>query len=123
MDCVAICPPRIGQEAARFGLERLADWREQNRRTMNERLELFRNELRERAPAWQIAASGAYFAYLRHPFGESSRDVARRLAQQHGILCLAGEMFGPGQEAFLRVAFANLDSKRIPELVSRLAAS
>ena len=32
MDCVAICAPNIGQEAALFGLQRLAGWREEKRR-------------------------------------------------------------------------------------------
>ncbi|HVS12390.1 MAG TPA: aminotransferase [Thermoanaerobaculia bacterium] len=125
MDCVAICPPRLGQEAALFGLERLDGWREENRREMSGRVEVFRRRLDEESQArFEVAAAGAYFAYLRHPFsGEGSRTVARRLAREQGLLTLAGEMFGPGQERFLRVALANLAADRIPALVGRLAAS
>jgi hypothetical protein len=31
-------------------------------------------------------------------------------------------MFGPGQEEFLRVAFANVDAAAMPALAERLAA-
>jgi aspartate/methionine/tyrosine aminotransferase len=125
MDCVAICPPRLGQEAALFGLERLEAWRERNRLELTGRVDVFRRLLGEEPEArFGIAAAGAYFAYLRHPFaGEGSRSVARRLAREHGVLALAGEMFGPGQEPYLRVALANLPAERIPALVRRLAAA
>ena len=32
-------------------------------------------------------------------------------------------MFGPGQDEFLRFAFANLDAEWMPELARRLVAS
>ena len=122
MDCVAICPPRLGQEAALFGLERLGEWREENRLRMNRRVQAFRQALAAlEHGSFEVVAAGAYFAYLRHPFtGQSSRDVARRLARDHGVLTLAGDMFGPGQGAFLRVALANLSADRVAELVQRL---
>ena len=34
-----------------------------------------------------------------------------------------GAMFGPGQEAYLRFAFANLEAELMPALVERLVAS
>src|SRR5262249_21239605 len=37
MDCIAICAPRIGQEAALYGLEHLAGWRAEKRDLMAER--------------------------------------------------------------------------------------
>ena len=33
-----------------------------------------------------------------------------------------GSMFGPGQEAFLRLAFANAEADVMPALAERLAA-
>lgn len=123
-DCVTICPPRPAQQAAGFGMTRLGPWVEANRRLMNGRVERFRSEMARSDTGYEIAAAGAYFAYVRHPFGgEPGRDVAKRLLGQHGVLSLAGEMFGPEQESYLRLAFANLDDERIPELVARLAAS
>lgn len=123
-DCVTICPPHPAQIAALFGLRNLDAWREEKRRMMAERLATLRavfagNELR-----YELLSAGAYFAYVRHPFaGESATDVARRLARDHGVLCLPGPIFGPGQEDSLRVAFANLEAARMPELGRRLLAS
>jgi aspartate/methionine/tyrosine aminotransferase len=124
MDCVAICPPRLGQEAALFGLRQLQGWVAENRQKMAARLQLFRGELDAReSPGWKIASSGAYFAYVAHPFSEhSSRQVAQHLARHCGVLSLAGAMFGPGQERYLRVAFANLASERIAPLVQRMTS-
>ncbi len=34
-------------------------------------------------------------------------EVAKRLAQEQNLLILPGTMFGPDQEDYLRVAFAN----------------
>lgn len=121
-DCVTICPPLPGQEAALYGMTHLGDWVAANRELMSGRVAKFRAEMREVDTGYTIESAGAYFAYVRHPYdGEPSRTVARRLADDHNILALAGEMFGPGQESFLRLAFANLDDHVIPELVARLA--
>ncbi len=122
-DCVTICPARVSQEAARFGMEHLGPWVEANRQVMNRRVATFRTEMERAATGYQLEAAGAYFAYVRHPFRDrSGREVARMLLESQGVLSLAGEMFGPGQESYLRLAFANLDDDRIPELVARLAA-
>ncbi|MGA8260276.1 MAG: aminotransferase [Arenicellales bacterium] len=123
-DCVAICAPRPGQVAALFGLENLDAWREDKRRMMAARLAALREAFADAALRYELVSSGAYFAYLRHPFtGEKAADVARRLAREHGVLCLPGPMFGPDQEDNLRVAFANLGAERMPELAGRLLAS
>ncbi len=39
------------------------------------------------------------------------------------MLCLPGSFFGPRQDEYLRLAFANVDSERFEELVDRLLAS
>ena len=73
---------------------------------------------------YELVDSGAYFAYVRHPFaGRTAQWVARMLADRHNLLCLPGSMFGPGQDAYLRLAFANLESASIPALLERLQAS
>ena len=123
-DCVAICAPHPGQVAALFGLEHLDVWREDKRTMMAERLAALRETFADEALRYELVSSGAYFAYLRHPFaGENAAAVARRLAREHGVICLPGPMFGPDQEDSLRVAFANLDAGRMPELAARLLAS
>ena len=122
IDCVTICPTFLGQEAALFGLENLGPWVESTRRNFAMRLERFRMLLEDGNNPWTVASAGAFFAWLQHPFVElDSRDVAQRLAREQGVLALAGSMFGPGQEAFLRLSFANLPEERLGELTSRLA--
>lgn len=124
MDCVAICAPNIGQEAALFGLQRLMGWREAKRRMMLERLEALRLAFQANALQYQLISAGAFFAWVRHPFtGEPAAAVARRLADRHNLLCLPGTIFGPGQEGALRLAFANLPAERMNEVAARLIAS
>jgi aspartate/methionine/tyrosine aminotransferase len=122
MDCVAICAPRVGQEAAHFGLGNLADWRRGNTVMMRDRraalLDAFgRNDL-----GYELITAGAYFAYLKHPHRRrKANEVARRLAERRNLLALPGSVFGPSQEDFLRVAFANVDATLMPEIAARLA--
>jgi hypothetical protein len=124
MDCVAICAARIGQEAALYGLEHLAGWREDNRILMRDRVTALRAAFRDNNIGYELVSAGAYFAYLRHPFrGETARNVARRLAEEENMLCLPGSMFGDGQEDYLRFAFANVAAETMPEIASRLASS
>ncbi len=124
MDCVAICPPVLGQEAARFGLLNLGNWRDDKSRLLAERLAQFAVALRDSDGGFRLRAAGAFFAWLEHPFNRPSREVARYLAQRRGVLALAGSMFGPPGETtldrHLRLSFANLDASHYPELVSRL---
>ncbi len=121
-DCVALCPSHIGQLAANFCLEHLDDWKQEYRRTVRDRVAYAAGRIREANTGFEVASYGGYFVYLRHPFTDrSSASVGRSLAEDHGILCLAGSMFGPGQDRYLRLAFANVDLPAIDELVERLA--
>ncbi len=124
LDCMAICPPHITQRAVLFGLQHLQAWKQGKRALMAERLAALRESFGQNFHSYQLVSSGAYFAYIRHPFhGTSSRDVARRLAVKHDVLCLPGSMFGPGQDAYLRLAFANVGVEKIPLIAERLAES
>ncbi|MGK9232168.1 aminotransferase [Inquilinus limosus] len=123
MDCVAICAPRIGQEAALFGLEQIGGWVRANTASMRERATVFRAALSQ-LEGWRLVSLGAFFAYLKHPFpGRDAVAVARGLALEHNLLTLPGSMFGPGQDRFLRVAFANVGSDVAPIVADRLAAA
>lgn len=123
MDCVAICAPRLGQIAARRGLEALADWRGGNTRLMRDRLVALQKAFSRNDLGYEVVSAGAYFAYVKHPHkGRNATDVAKRLADQQNLLALPGSMFGPGQEDFLRVAFANVEADKMPEIAARLAA-
>jgi aspartate/methionine/tyrosine aminotransferase len=71
---------------------------------------------------WRLHSLGAYFAYLEHPHRDrSGATVARELARERGVLCLPGAYFGPDQDRFLRVAFANVDIAAIRQIRERLA--
>jgi aspartate/methionine/tyrosine aminotransferase len=73
---------------------------------------------------YHLQSSGAYFAYVRHPFpGTPAKAVAMRLAADHDVLCLPGSMFGPDQEDYLRFAFANAEASKMESLVDRLMES
>ena len=123
-DCVAICAPAIGQRAALFGIEHLSRWRRDKRALMENRVSALHQAFRRNDLDYELVSAGAYFAYLRHPFGDApSADVARRLADDHNVLCMPGGMFGPDQEPYLRFAFANLEADRMEALAERLVAS
>jgi aspartate/methionine/tyrosine aminotransferase len=122
MDTIAICAPRIGQAAATHGLRALGAWRCGNNTMMRERLAALRAAFRRNDVGYELVSSGAYFAYVRHPFdGRPATLVARRLADSQNILCLPGTMFGQGQDAFLRFAFANVPADAMPAIAERLA--
>jgi aspartate/methionine/tyrosine aminotransferase len=74
---------------------------------------------------WKLLGLGGYFAYMQHPFAESSADLGPRMVRDAGILCLPGTMFcpdtDPSGQRQLRIAFANLDAPGIGVLFDRLA--
>ncbi|MBL6457979.1 aminotransferase [Belnapia sp. T6] len=119
MDCVQICANRPAQAAVAWGIEALAGWRAAKRAEMAERAEAMRAVF-DRLPGWRLEALGAYFAYVRHPFGVTSAwEVARTMAAGHGLMALPGPAFA-GEEAHLRIAFANIDLATIRALEPRL---
>ena len=120
-DTMAVCQPRITQEAIKFGVQHLDGWVEENRIMMEARHGSFCEHFTTPDNPFRIVASGAFFAWVRHPCtGSSGRTVAKRLVDEQGVLTLPGEVFGPGLEQYLRLAFGNITKKSIPEAVSRL---
>ncbi len=120
MDNLQICAPRAAQVALAECLPALDDWRAGNRLEINQRAVALREAL-STLPNWRIDAMGAYFAYVRHPWPEhSSIDVAERLAREKGIITLPGAFFGPGQDHYLRIAFANVTADVMGILAQRL---
>ena len=120
MDCVSICPPRLGQEAALYGLRKLLPWARQNTQGLKARADLLEAGL-QRSNRWRLVSIGAYFAYVEHPFaGQRSTDVSKRLADEENLLTIPGDMFGAGQERFVRFAFANVTDDKIPTVLERI---
>ncbi len=127
LDTVTICPNQLGQRAALWGMQNLAEW------LAAERLEILdrRAAIEENFPllaekGWELLGCGAYFAYVRHPFEMSSADLAPLLVKEAGVLLLPGTMFMPadlpGGESQLRIAFANIDRAGIGTLFNRLSS-
>lgn len=119
-DTMAVCQPRITQQAVRYGAEALDGWVAANREMMRRRHDSFREEFLRPGNPFTLAASGGFFAWVRHPFpGRSGRQVARALADEANLICLPGEVFGPGYEGYLRLAFGNIREEEIPAAVAR----
>ncbi|MGP9821210.1 aminotransferase [Salinarimonas sp. NSM] len=122
LDNVQICPARAGQAAVAWAIAALRPWREEARATLEGRAAAFAAALAP-LPGWEIASIGPYFAYVRHDRpGTPAAEVARALARERGVLMLPGSYFGPGQEDYLRVAFANVDGARLAMVGERLGA-
>ncbi|WP_042250355.1 aminotransferase [Paracoccus sp. PAMC 22219] len=124
LDTVAISPSQLGQIGAVWGMENLQDW------LAGERAEILARRAAAAAalgalPGWTLKSAGAYFAWVEHPFDESSADLARRMVRDAGVLALPGTMFTPDGDAsggrHLRIAFANVDADGIAALAVRLA--
>jgi aspartate/methionine/tyrosine aminotransferase len=136
VDNVQICAPR-GVQAALTPLLGDADvlaWQLSNRLRMSARRAAFVDAMGQAdvlGDGWEVVASGAYFAYVKHPFiagttttTVSSHTVACTLALERGVLTLPGSVFGgkhpPSQDGFLRFAFANVEEEVLQTLPARL---
>jgi aspartate/methionine/tyrosine aminotransferase len=124
LDTVAICPNQLGQHAALWGMQNLGRWLAGERDEILARRAAVEDGIIA-LPGWEIAGAGAYFAYVRHPFDESSASLARRMVDDIAVLALPGTMFTPDDDpagaAHLRIAFANIDRDGIATLMERLA--
>lgn len=125
LDTVAICPGQLGQIAALWGMCNLRDW------VAGERAEILSRRAAMTAglaalPGWTTLGCGAYFAYVTHPSPLPAPDFAKRLVAEASVLLLPGTMFMPATDPAgarqLRIAFANIDTTGIAELMRRLAA-
>lgn len=125
LDTVAICPGQLGQIAALWGMRNLRDW------VAGERAEILSRRAAITAgldalPGWTTLGCGAYFAYVTHPSPLPAPDFAKRLVTEASVLLLPGTMFMPATDPagarHLRIAFANIDTAGIAELMRRLAA-
>ena len=121
MDCAAICAPKLAQRSALYALMHLHDWREEKKQLMNLRAESFRRYFQENNRSrFRLSTLGPCFAYIRHSeVGKTAYEVAKKLALNENLLLLPGSMFGPDQDSFLRIAFANVEIERFPEMMTR----
>ncbi len=122
VDCVAICAPRIGQEAALAGLRHATEWRGEQAARIGARQRHFEAAMSGNPGGYELVSSGAYFGWVRHPFSDrATLDVVADLLHTRDVLVIPGTAFTPSDERMLRFSFANLDEAEIDELVLRLA--
>jgi aspartate/methionine/tyrosine aminotransferase len=123
MDTLQICAPRIPQLVLPWAIDALRNWREENRQEIARRAAAFTGAV-DALDGWSIGSIGAYFAYVAHPFRDRGDvEICEWLAAERGVLCLPGGYFGPSQEGFLRVAFANVDVSEIEQIPQRLTVN
>lgn len=119
-DTMAVCQPRITQHAIAYGCQHLDDWVTANATLMQARHDRFTALFGAAGNSFRLTASGAFFAWVRHPWPHRSGwEAARRLADQADLIALPGEAFGPGMEPYLRLAFGNLPDALILPAVER----
>jgi aspartate/methionine/tyrosine aminotransferase len=124
LDTVAICPNQLGQIAALWGMQNLTQWLAGERAEILTRRSAMISGFAA-LPDWKLLGCGAYFAYVEHPFAESSDALCQRLVREVGLLMLPGTMFQPEGSTEgarqIRIAFANVDASGIAETFRRLA--
>jgi aspartate/methionine/tyrosine aminotransferase len=122
LDCVAICAPRVGQEAAWAGLVHAGEWRRARARDLARKRDRFAATMAERPGGFELLTVGGFFGWVRHPFpGRATEDVVRELAISYDALTIPGTAFQPDDRATIRVSFSNVDEAGLTDLAGRLA--
>ena len=123
VDCVAICAPRIGQEAALAGLLHAGEWRAEQAARIADLHASFRDVMGNSPGGYELVTSGAYFGWVRHPHRTTpTLEVVADLLASKDILVIPGTAFTPSDQQMLRLSFANLSEPEITELAARLAS-
>jgi aspartate/methionine/tyrosine aminotransferase len=121
LDCVAICPPRVGQEAAWAGLASARKWRRARANEVTDKQRGLEKALAGRPGGFELLTCGGFFGWIRHPFAGCGTDaVARDLITRYDTLVISGTAFLPDDRQVLRVSFANVDLAGLTEFARRL---
>ena len=121
LDCVAICPPRVGQEAAWAGLASAGDWRRARAGEVVDRQRGLEKAMAGRPGGFELLTCGGFFGWIRHPFaGRSTDAVARDLITRYDTLVISGTAFLPDDRQMLRVSFGNVDLAGLTVFARRL---
>ncbi len=126
LDTTTICPNRLAQKAAYFGLLNLQDFIIKEKLKIEKLKDAFEDKLRDNSE-WSLHGIGGYFAYLRYKSTSDSLSVAKKLLNELSILTIPGDMFFPKaknlfikERRSIRIAFANSTIEEINELFKRL---
>ena len=123
LDCVAVCAPRIGQEAAWAGLTGADEWRSARAREVAQQRAAFAAVMADRPGGFELLSCGGFFGWIRHPFPQRpTEDVVHELVAEHHLLLLPGTAFLPEDRATLRVSVSNLDGPAAATFADRLRA-
>ncbi|AJZ84873.1 aminotransferase [Streptomyces sp. AgN23] len=121
LDCVAICPPRVGQEAAWAGLTSAQEWRRARANEATEKRRRLETVLAERPGGFELLSCGGFFGWVRHPFADrGTDDVVRDLITRYDTLVIPGTAFLPDDRQVFRVSFGNVDRAGLTEFAGRL---
>ncbi|MGW0495859.1 aminotransferase [Streptomyces sp. NPDC003007] len=124
LDCVAICPPRIGQEAAWAGLTGAGQWRRDRAAEVVSKRDVFARAMAGRPGGFELLSVGGFFGWVRHPFvGRPTEDVVRELLLKHDALVLPGTAFHPEDHRTLRVSVSNVEEAALHDFAGRLATA
>ena len=126
LDTTTICPNRLAQKAAYFGLLNLQEFMKEEKLKIKKLKDTFEKEL-SFLPNWTLLGIGGYFAYLGYNSTLGSISVAKKLLADQNILTIPGDMFFPKSKNLfikerrsIRIAFANSTNEEIIELFKRL---
>lgn len=120
-DCITICAPRIGQEAALVGLEQCSEWIKSAAGVVREKSELFREVMSTAREPFRLVNSGSYFGWVKvEGFCGDESELIEKLVNHCGLLVLPGSIFTRSEGQFLRFSIASLDEAEIRQLPERL---
>ncbi|RNG18371.1 aminotransferase [Streptomyces botrytidirepellens] len=121
LDCVAICPPRVGQEAAWAGLTSAREWRRERANEVTEKRRWLETVMADRPGGFELLSCGGFFGWVRHPFaGRGTDEVVRDLVTRYDTLVIPGTAFLPDDRQVFRVSFGNVDRAGLTEFAGRL---
>jgi aspartate/methionine/tyrosine aminotransferase len=121
LDCVAICPPRVGQEAAWAGLTSAQEWRRARANEVTEKRRWLETVMTDRPGGFELLSCGGFFGWVRHPFaGRGTDEVVRDLVTRYDTLVIPGTAFLPDDRQVFRVSFGNVDRAGLTEFAGRL---
>ena len=126
LDTTTICPNRLAQKAAYFGLLNLQEFVVKEKLKIEKLKDIFERELQD-IENWSLLGIGGYFAYLGYNSKLDSISIAKKLLADQNILTIPGEMFFPKsknlfvkEKRSIRIAFANSTYEEIIDLFKRL---
>ena len=126
LDTTTICPNRLAQKAAYFGLLNLQEFMAKEKLKIEKLKDIFEKEL-QNIENWSLLGIGGYFAYLGYNSKLDSISIAKKLLADQNILTIPGEMFFPKsknlfvkEKRSIRIAFANSTYAEMIDLFKRL---